>query len=136
MRRVLTSTLYVDFGDNFAAAGLVGTIGDLKTDTSGVAGDPAVSGPDMDGDTNGDWDIGAAGAANDMDDADGFNLVSFVDRYTADNGMYPGGLAQLRADIMTFVRRFYEPFDIDVIELTATPVNVNGRHGRGRRRSG
>ncbi len=67
------------------------------------------------------------GAANDMDNADTFNLVSFVDRYAADSGAYPGGLTQLRADIMTFVRRFYEPFDIDVIELTATPVNVNGR---------
>src|SRR5262245_16215201 len=131
-RRVLTSMLYVDFGDRFPVGGLTGTIGTLKTATSGVAGDPAVQGPDMDGSTNSDWDVGNdSNNANDMDDADGFNLVSFVSQYMTNGGNYTGGLAQLRADIMSFVRRFYAPFDISVVELTATAINVNGRMVQG-----
>ena len=54
-RVLLTSTLYVDFGDRFPVAGLTGTVGTLRTATSGVAGDPAVAGPNMDKDMNGDY---------------------------------------------------------------------------------
>src|SRR6186997_306709 len=93
-RFVPTSTLYVDFGDRFPVAGLTGTVGTLRTATSGVVGDPAVAGPNMDKDLNGDF----SGAAT--DDEDAFNMVSFGSRYATDGGAYTGGLAQLRADIM------------------------------------
>src|SRR3954471_13917255 len=81
-RVVLTSMLYVDFGDRFPVAGLTGTVGTLRTATSGVAGDPAVAGPNMDKDTNGDF----SGAAT--DDEDGFTMTSFNSRYTTDGGNY------------------------------------------------
>jgi hypothetical protein len=68
-RRMLTSTLYVDFGDRFPVAGLAGTVGTLKTATSGVAGDPAVAGPDMASASNGDF-----GSAN-IQNSDTFNMV-------------------------------------------------------------
>ena len=123
-RVLLTSTLYVDFGDRFPVAGLTGTVGTLRTATSGVAGDPAVAGPNMDKDMNGDF----TGAAT--DDEDGFTMLPFATSF-ANGGSYTGGLTQLRADIMSFVRRFYEPYDIDVIELTANAITVNGRNVSG-----
>lgn len=120
-RMLLTSTLYVDFGDDFPVGGFTGTVATLRTTTSGVAGDPAVNGPLMDKDLNSDF----AGPAT--DDEDAFTITSFNNRYTTDGGNYTGGVTQLRADMMSYVRRFFDPFDIDVIELTSTPVNVNGR---------
>ena len=111
-RNVLTSTLYVDFGDNFGT-GLNGTIGGLQN-TVAPGSNTNVNGPQMDNLTTG---VPFA-------DTDPFTMTSF-------NQIYGGAAASMRASIMSLVRRFYEPLDITVVELTASAQIVNGVSVRG-----
>ena len=111
-RNVLTSTLYIDFGDNFGT-GLTGTIGGLQN-TVAPGSNTNVNGPQMD-----DLSTGIPFA-----NSDPFTMTSF-------NQIYGGAAATMRATIMTLVRRFYEPLDITVVELTAGAQIVNGVSVRG-----
>lgn len=110
-RNVLTSTLYVDFGDNFGT-GLTGTMGGLQN-TVAPGSNTNVNGPQMDD------QFGVPFA-----DSDPFTMTSF-------NQIYGGVAAQMRATVMTLVRRYYEPLDITVVELTSSAQIVNGISVRG-----
>lgn len=99
-RTVPTSTLYVEFGDRFPTAGLTGTMNDLVNRST--PGNPVINGPQLD----------ALTAPVRMR---GFNRTNTTGNDAAD-----------RVEIMTLLRRYYEPFDITVVELTATPQTVNG----------
>jgi len=111
-RCVLTSTLYVDFGDNFGA-GLIGTIGALRNSVA-PGSTVNVNGPTMPNLTTG----------LDFTDPTTFVMNSF-------NSVYGGQAAAMRAEIMQLVRRFYEPLDVTVVELTASNQLVNGFNVRG-----
>jgi hypothetical protein len=111
-RCVLTSTLYVDFGDNFGA-GLTGTIGALRNSVA-PGSTVNVNGPTMPNLTTG----------LNFSDPTTFVMNSF-------NSVYGAQATQMRADIMTLVRRFYEPLDVTVVELTSANQLVNGFNVRG-----
>lgn len=93
-----TATLYVDFGDAFPNGSLTGaTVFDFITKTTGPTDEPFDN---------------PAGA---------LQLDSFASIY----GTGPAA-AQVRADVMTLVRRYFEPFDVTVVDLGAAPQDVNG----------
>lgn len=104
-RTLLTSTLYVDFGDNFPGGTLSTTVGDFDSHVSGAN-------PDMDGPRFADCRIAGC-----PDFAVGTDLdISVDDSVTA----------AWRAEVMEYTTRMYEPFDITVVELTAAAQIVNG----------
>lgn len=111
-RSLLTTTLYMDFGDLFAAGGFTGTLGTLQTATN--SGDPSVAGPDL------------SDPSLLTEDSDGFTMRSLATIYNNSNANYAGGLNQLRTDIVDLVNRHFEPFDIDVVDLTASAINIAG----------
>lgn len=108
-RLVLTSTLYVDFGDRFPVGGMTGTVDELINTTAG--NNPAVNGPDF---------------TFAFNPTDTFTLVGY-------NRSHSGTDLTDRGEIMTMIRRYYEPYDITVVELTENFQDVNGYQVRGAR---
>ncbi len=103
-RSMLTATLYVDFGDRFPGGSITGvTVGDFETQALG---------PGMYGDPNFPFQP-----------TDSLQLDSMASIYTVN-------AASIRADAMSLLRRYYEPFDITVVDLTADFQNVNGHNVR------
>jgi hypothetical protein len=101
---MLTATLYVDFGDRFPGGSISGvTVGDFEAQTLG---------PSMYG--NSDFPFNAS---------DSLRLESMKSVYGVATG-------SVRADAMSLLRRYYEPFDITVVELTADFQRVNGHNVR------
>ena len=105
-RRLLTTTVYVDFGDRFPAAALTDTIGHLTSTTSGA--NPDIDGPVLYDATKTNYPA-----------ATSFTMTAF-------NSIYGAESTADRATIMSLVRRFYEPLDVTVSELTASTQSVNG----------
>jgi Metallo-peptidase family M12/RTX calcium-binding nonapeptide repeat (4 copies) len=115
-RLVPTTTLYIDYGDRFPAGGLTDTVGRLRT--AQAPGNPPVDGPD----------VRNAALMPAITDASMFTLTPFNTVFQ--NTAYAGGAAQLRRDIDTLVQRYYAPFNVAVVDLTAGSQNVNGHSVR------
>jgi hypothetical protein len=99
-RTLLTTTLYLDFGDAFPSGGLQMTVGQLRG---------PLNGPDL-------TDLGLA-------DTDRLTFTPFSGLvnfdYNGDGAMNAADASQLRADIVSLVSRYYAPFDINVTEASA-----------------
>lgn len=109
-RTLLTSTLYIDYGDRFAGGALATTVGALDSTADG--GNPNIDGPVLSDSAGNDYAAGTAVTINSV------------------NALYGAGAAALRATMTALAQRFYEPFDITVVELTANFQNVNGNNVR------
>ena len=108
-RVLLSAVLFVDFGDAFPGGVLNTTVAAVDDTTNGS--NPNIDGPrlsDPDGDDYGD-DVAVA-------------ITSFNSVY----GTNTTERDQDRADIMAMVRRFYDPFDIQVIDLTTAAQTIPG----------
>lgn len=108
-RRLLTSTLYLDYGDRWAGGVLNTTVGAIDNTTA--PGNPNVDGPRL-----------TDAAGNNYADATTVAISSLVT-------MNPGNAANaaaVRAAMTALTRRFFEPFDITVVDLTAAFQTVNG----------
>ncbi|MEA2709543.1 MAG: hypothetical protein QOF78_2144, partial [Phycisphaerales bacterium] len=104
---LMTSTLYIDYGDRFPSGVLTTTVGALDNTTSGS--NPNIDGPVLSDPSNNDYAGGTAVTIN------------------ATNSLYSGAtLTNLRATMTALAQRFYEAYDITVVELTDTLQNVNG----------
>lgn len=110
-RRLLTTTLYIDYGDRFPGGTLATTVGAIDSTTA--AGNPNIDGPVLI-DANG-FGFAAATAVN----------IAGV------NSLYGASAPALRATMTALAKRFYAPLDITVVELTDTFQNVNGFNVRG-----
>src|SRR5438128_1591449 len=99
-RTLLTSTLYVDFGDRFPNGVLNTTVGDLHSHTYGA--NPNIDGPTL-LDTN----------QNDYPTGTSVSITSL-------GNLYGESAPGLRSTMMALVRRFYQGLDLSVIDLSAT----------------
>src|SRR5262249_4306087 len=115
-RLVPTTTLYIDYGDRFPTGGLTDPVERLRT--AQAPGNPAVDGPD----------VRTTAVMPAITDTSTFTLTSFNTVYQ--NTTYAGGAGQLRHDIDTLVQRYYAPFNVTVVDLTANYQNVNGHNVR------
>ncbi|MFM7148240.1 MAG: hypothetical protein ACKO23_00190, partial [Gemmataceae bacterium] len=105
-----TANLYVDFGDRYPSGGLQTTVDDLMNHQ--FENNPKVNGPDL----TFSWDAG-----------DSIVITPF-------NSSNPGNAAQdrlIRNQIMSLLRRYHEPLDINVVELTAEYQTIDGFQIRG-----
>jgi hypothetical protein len=109
-RALLTSTLYIDYGDRFPGGILNTTVGALDNTTNGA--NPNIDGPVLSDANNNLYANGTAVAI------------------TSVNTLMGAGAAAFRATLTALAQRFYEPFDITVVELTADLQNVNGFNAR------
>ena len=98
-RTVPRPTLYLEFGDNFPSGVLTDTYGNLISGKSGS--NPSVNGP---------TGLGAA--------SDKLVMNSF-------DSLYGSGAAAARATIVSLVSRYYEPTNVEVVELKATPTKLS-----------
>ena len=108
-RTLLTGTLYLDYGDNWPGGVLNTTAGDIDDTTNG-------SNPNIDGPLLSD------AAGDDYDDDDPVVITSI-------NNLYSSSAATaLRSTMNALTQRFYEPFDINVVDLvgSAGAANLNG----------
>ena len=107
-RTLLTSTLYLDYGDNWPGGVLNTTAGAIDDTTNG-------SNPNIDGPLLSD------GAGDDYDDDDPVVITSINNLYSST------AAAALRATMNALTQRFYEPFDINVVDLvgSAGAANLN-----------
>lgn len=110
-RRVLTSTLYLDFGESFPAGGFEVTAGDLQ---EGFLFD-GLQGPDLrDLNTNSGDEIDSNTVF------EFFSLESYISSVNLDfDGMGGAGdnvdYTSLRDAVLSLVQRYYEPFDLNVV---------------------
>src|SRR5690348_3632647 len=116
-RRLLTATLYVDFGDSFPAAGLQMTVKQLR-DTFSNGG---IQGPDLRpekrADTNANY------VDSDTLTYKPFNpLVTFD--YNADGTVNTQDATDLRNNVLSLIKRYYSPLDVNV--TTAANSSVAG----------
>jgi hypothetical protein len=95
--------LFVDFGDAFPQGGLTDTLSAFQNTKSGT--NPSVNGPDLSFITG--------------SNSSSLTILPY-------NGVFGTKASANRAAIMQIVRRYYEPFDVTVVELTNTPQTVNG----------
>lgn len=109
-RTLLTATLYVDFGDRFPSGVLNTTVGALDTHVFGA--NPDIDGPVLSDSTGADYAAGTAVRVNSV------------------NSLYGASAATFRSTMMELVRRFYQPLDITVVELTSSFQTVNGHSVR------
>ena len=86
-RLLLTSTLYIDYGDNFAGGILNTTVGDLDSHTT--SGNPNIDGPVL-----------SDSAGNNYSNGTAVQITSL-------NALYPTTGASLRATMDALVRRYY-----------------------------
>ena len=111
-KRLLTSTLYLDFGDGFPAAGLFMQASDL----SGDFASGGIQGPDL-------VDSGTDGAEIQSDTQLQFDplegLITFD--YNNDGLANAHDYTDLRRDVVELVQRYYAPFDLEV--LVAPPLD-------------
>lgn len=105
-RVLLTSMLYLDYGDRWAGGVLNTTVGAI--DSTAAAGNPNIDGPRL-SDANGD--------------SYGDDITVAISSLATIN---PGSAAAIRATMTALTSRFFEPFDITVVDLTANFQNVNG----------
>lgn len=106
--RVLpTATLYIDYGDRFPGGVLNTTVGGIRSTVSGS--NPNIDGPQL-------------------FDSSGTNYASATSVAVSSlNRLYGVATAStMRATMDALVQRFYQGLDITVVDLTATPQNVNG----------
>lgn len=106
-RICLTSTLYLDYGDNWPGGVLNTTVGAIDNTTNGS--NPNIDGPRL-----------SDASGNDYADATTVAITSI-------SVLNPAGGAAIRATMTALTRRFFEPFDINVVELvgTAGAANLN-----------
>lgn len=106
-RTQLTSTLYLDYGDNWPGGVLNTTVGAIDNTTNGS--NPNVDGPRLS-------DSGGSDYGDDITVA-----------ITSINTLLGAAAAAVRADMTEFTRRFFEPFDINVVDLvgSAGAANLN-----------
>jgi RTX calcium-binding nonapeptide repeat (4 copies)/Metallo-peptidase family M12B Reprolysin-like len=104
-RILLSSTLFVDFGDSFNGT-LNTTVGELDNTTSGT--NPNIDGPVL-------TDSAGNNYAADTPVA----IQSFNSVYGANNA----AAAADRTAIMDLVQRFYAPLDVTVVQNSATSLN-------------
>jgi hypothetical protein len=101
-RALPSSTLYLDFGDNFPAGGLDTTVGQLRSDFS--AG--GMQGPDLRSGTT-------------YVDTTALRFFPASQRVTFDyNGsgtVTSADWTDLRANVLSLVQRYYAPFDVNVV---------------------
>ena len=101
-RTLLTTTLYLDFGDRFTGAnGLTRDGTNAATEANLIN---IVNGPDFNGEV--------AGTAT-------LAFTSFAAEAIAPGRLTAQQAADMRRDIIALVRRAYQPFEVDVVELTA-----------------
>jgi hypothetical protein len=105
-RILLSSTLFVDFGDNFTNGTLNTTVGALDNTTSGT--NPNIDGPVLTDSAGNNY------AANTPVAIQSFNSV-----YTGNSA----AAATDRTAIMDLVQRFYAPLDITVVQNSAASLN-------------
>jgi hypothetical protein len=110
-RILLTSTLYLDYGDRWPGGVLNTTVGAIDDTTNGS--NPNIDGPRLTDTGNNNY-------------ADGTTVA-----ITSVNNLQGTNAANVRSAMTALARRFYEPFDITVVELTANFQNVNGFNVRG-----
>lgn len=103
-RTVPTTTVYLDFGDLFPAAGLGMTVGFLDT---------TLRGPDF-VDPVGNPGVTAAGALTFAPLAAAVAAVGGID-YDGNGAKNAADVVAIRADTVALVRRYFEPFDVDVV---------------------
>src|SRR6185436_9983063 len=110
-RRLLTSTVYLDFGDNFPAGGLQMSALTLRT-TFGASG---LQGPDVRQADNASTPMvnEAIVDATNLNFAPTSPLVTFDydNNSTVNNADY----TTLRANVLSLVQRYYAPFDANVV---------------------
>ncbi|MEM7454664.1 MAG: GEVED domain-containing protein [Planctomycetota bacterium] len=106
-RRMLTTALFVDFGDRFVAGELTDDVESLVSTMAGA--NPAVDGPVLRDSAGVPYDNGTS-----------FTLTAF-DSFHA--GADP---SNMRAEIMRRIRKTFRPFDIEVIELTTDFQSISG----------
>ncbi|MEA2709542.1 MAG: hypothetical protein QOF78_2143 [Phycisphaerales bacterium] len=110
MRTMLTSVLYLDFGDNFPTGGLTINQGTLR---SGFGGS-GLQGPDIR-----QPDVGSTTTVNEaITDATNFNFTGasqFVTfDYNGDGSTNATDYTDLRTNVLTLAQRYYAPFDVNV----------------------
>lgn len=111
-RVMLTTTLFVDFGDRFTGAfGLTtnGTNQVTQADLRDTINGPVL--PDT------------SSPAHDLPDTATLTFTSFATQ-AANAGLTTAQTTEMRTGIMTLMQRYYEPFDINIVELTATGGNL------------
>ena len=105
-RTLLTSTLFLDFGDMFPGGVLNTTVGDIASHTAG--GGVNINGPTFFDDSGSNF-------------ANGTSV-----ELTAFNTVYGANAASMRAQIIPLVQRMLAPFDVDIVELTAATTLIEG----------
>ena len=110
MRRLFTSVLYLDFGDNLPAGGLNVTNLQMR-DTFGNNG---LQGPDLTQPDN----AATAGVNEAITDATTFNITNTAQFVTFDynNDGFTNNTdyTDLRAAVLTLAQQYYAPFDVNV----------------------
>ncbi|HSB86970.1 MAG TPA: LEPR-XLL domain-containing protein, partial [Ilumatobacteraceae bacterium] len=104
-RLLLSATLYVDFGDQFAGGVLNTTVGALDSTVSGS--NPNIDGPVLSDATGADYGAAAPVSIQSFNSVYGANTVE---------------AAADRAAITDLVERMYEPFDINVVQASAASL--------------
>jgi hypothetical protein len=105
-RLLLTTTLYIDYGDRFPAGTLTTTVGAIDNTT-------AVGNPNMDGPLL-------------FDGGGNFPAATNVDIASVNLLYAPAAAAALRAEMTAYAQRMYQGTDITVVELTGAFQMVNG----------
>ena len=106
-RYVLTSTLYLDFGDNFPAGGLAMTVDELQ-DSFGSSG---LQGPNLVGDEDAGQPAIVAGTPLLFTGLSG--LITFD--YNGSGMVNATDYTDLRTDIISLVARYYSVFDLNIV---------------------
>jgi hypothetical protein len=115
---LLTSTLYVDFGDSFPAGGFNVTKNNLSTAiTAGGLGGPTIN-------LAGNPTLNFRGLNTYMAGANGFD-------YNGSGAVTAADYTALRADALSVVRQLYAPFDVNVqlapaLDNTSSTTYFNG----------
>ena len=109
-RALLTTTLYLDYGDRFPNNQLTATVGALDNTTSGS--NPNIDGPLL---TDANNNPNGRGGGTPYADDTTFTMTSF-------NSFYGANAATMRATMNAMVRRFFEPLDIFVVESGAASL--------------
>jgi hypothetical protein len=114
-RTLLTSYLYVDYGDSFNNGQLQTTTDALVSHT--VAGGIDIQGPQLTDITGANYASGTT-----------LRLNSFGSFYgTSSTSFFSASTAAARQTIDALVQRAYAPFDVTVIDLTPAGTTVNGK---------